>query len=230
MPRLSDEQILAWINPAWFWSKVQRGAPECCWSWTGDTNTNGYGQVSFWRHNIRLGRTGAHRVAYLLGTRQPVNNLDVLHHCDNPPCCNYETCLFTGTQKDNMADKAAKGRGRGPEKITAAQVAEIKRRYGTGESSLVLAAQYDIGYRQIHRIGDGTSRTLDSTPLVTPDWKRKGMFKSDTKLTDEQVADIRQRYAAGGITQHALAAEHGIDQGHVSAIINGKKRKGGGGS
>jgi DNA-binding MarR family transcriptional regulator len=63
-----------------------------------------------------------------------------------------------------------------------------------------------------------------------PDWKRKRLFKSDTKLTNEQVTDIRQRYAAGGVTQYALAAEYGIDQGHVSAIVNGKKRKGGGGS
>jgi hypothetical protein len=37
--------------------------------------------------------------------------MDVLHHCDNPPCCE-PVCLFLGTHADNNADKAAKGRAR----------------------------------------------------------------------------------------------------------------------
>jgi hypothetical protein len=40
-----------------------------------------------------------------------------------------------------------------------------------------------------------------------------------SKLTREQVEQIRCRYAAGGVSQDALAAEYGVTQPSVSAII-----------
>lgn len=39
------------------------------------------------------------------------------------------------------------------------------------------------------------------------------------KLSAEDVAEIRREYAAGGVTQTALAARYGIRNGHVSRII-----------
>jgi hypothetical protein len=39
------------------------------------------------------------------------------------------------------------------------------------------------------------------------------------KLTEEQVLEIRRRYAKGGVRQVDLAAEFGIDQTHVSDIV-----------
>lgn len=38
--------------------------------------------------------------------------VNVLHHCDNPPCFRFDH-LFLGTQADNVADMVAKGRARG---------------------------------------------------------------------------------------------------------------------
>jgi len=40
------------------------------------------------------------------------------------------------------------------------------------------------------------------------------------KLTDAQVAEIRERYAAGGISTRALGLEFGVSQQHVSALTN----------
>jgi hypothetical protein len=56
--------------------------------------------------------------------------LDVLHHCDNPPCFNPEH-LFLGTDQDNVDDREKKGRmPLGPErwnsKLTADQVRSIR--------------------------------------------------------------------------------------------------------
>jgi hypothetical protein len=54
----------------------------------------------------------AHRVAfYLAEGRYP--EPQALHHCDNPLCVR-RSHLFEGTQADNLADMAAKGRGRKP--------------------------------------------------------------------------------------------------------------------
>jgi hypothetical protein len=40
------------------------------------------------------------------------------------------------------------------------------------------------------------------------------------KLTPQQVDDIRAEYSTRTISQRALAKKYGIDQGHVSAIVN----------
>lgn len=44
------------------------------------------------------------------------------------------------------------------------------------------------------------------------------------KLTDAQIAQLRDRYAAGGVTQQALADEYGIHYSAVSYIVRGKRR------
>lgn len=87
-----------------FWEKVDRLAgPDGCWLFTGAT-THGYGRLSV------PGTSGetASRLAYRLTFGDP-GALGVLHHCDNPPCCN-PTHLFLGTALDNMQDMIAKGR------------------------------------------------------------------------------------------------------------------------
>lgn len=45
-----------------------------------------------------------------------------------------------------------------------------------------------------------------------------------SKLSDEQVAAIRLRYAAGGISQVALAREYGVSDVLISRVVRGKTR------
>ncbi len=89
-----------------FWEKVDRsGGPDACWPRTGWHDRIGYG-----RFRIGDQQLLAHRVAWMLDTGELIpEGMCVLHHCDNPPCCNRRH-LFLGTQADNMADCVKKGR------------------------------------------------------------------------------------------------------------------------
>ena len=81
--------------------------PSGCIEWIGATSADGYGQLGVDGKVIYT-----HRFAWELANGPIPDDISVLHHCDNPPCCNVEECLFLGTPADNMADMAAKGRGR----------------------------------------------------------------------------------------------------------------------
>lgn len=46
-----------------------------------------------------------------------------------------------------------------------------------------------------------------------------------TQPTDEQVAEIRNLYASGGIRQRDIARRYGVDPSHVSNIVRRKARR-----
>ena len=47
----------------------------------------------------------------------------------------------------------------------------------------------------------------------------KGEANGEAKLTEVEVIEIRERYAAGGIYQKQLAAEYGVDRSRISYIV-----------
>jgi hypothetical protein len=122
-----------------------------CWLWLGGLTTSGYGH--FWNGTRSV---LAHRHAYekLRGTVPA--GLYVLHRCD-VRCCVNPDHLFLGTNEDNMADMASKGRRRGitageddgRAKLTAEDVRSIR------ESSLGLtkiAHQYGLNRSHVYAI------------------------------------------------------------------------------
>lgn len=81
-----------------------------CWLWFGIFDKNGYGRFPLYldgKNRVLL----AHRISWEI-YRGETNGLFVLHKCDVPACINPDH-LFLGTQADNMADCARKGRAVG---------------------------------------------------------------------------------------------------------------------
>ena len=91
--------------------------PNGCLEWTGRPNTNGYGRI-----RVEGRQIFTHRLAWTLANGPIPDGFHVLHHCDNPPCCETDPTegypdghLFLGTDVDNVADMVAKGRNHIPE-------------------------------------------------------------------------------------------------------------------
>jgi hypothetical protein len=153
-----------------FWSKVDIKLPDECWRWLGFCDKAVYGY-------FRIGRFvyKAHRVSYHLEVDQS-NPLQVMHKCDNPPCCNFMH-LAGGSPADNMADMVSKGRSHGPigdsnilrinppvgelhplARLTWDKVREIRHRVSSGEPmGKSLASEYGIVYRHLYSIVRGKS-------------------------------------------------------------------------
>jgi hypothetical protein len=135
-----------------FWAKVERG--DGCWTWTASRYTaNGYGQFFVAWVNGATVTTTAHRVSWEL-THGPIPDGSwVLHRCDNRSCVRPDH-LFLGDHDANMADMARKGRS-GRAKLTAAKVAEVRRRLAVGEKHRTIAADFGVSRSAVTRINSG---------------------------------------------------------------------------
>lgn len=114
----------------------------------------------------------AHRVAYFFHYGIDPGELDVMHSCDNPPCCNPNH-LSRGTRAENHKDMRTKKRWK--------------------------------------------RKQFDNTPRGSKQWK--------SKLTDQTVNEIRNRYVKRIVTQKYLAQEYGINQATVWCILHDKTWK-----
>ena len=223
-----------------FWAKVDKNGPipehrpelGPCWVWTGSANKLGYGSLRF-----PYGLVKAHRMSYGIHKGPLPDGLFACHECDYPPCVNPDH-LFAGTALDNSRDCLAKQRlptgehawshrhrelvPRGEKhphaKLTETQVAEIRECYATGAFfQRELAARFGVSISLISGIVRGDSwahLTVEKYPAGKY-WRRR--------LTEDQVKNIRQRYALGGISQQALADQYGIARESVRDIIHGRR-------
>lgn len=99
---ITPRQVIA------FHKHVNRDLSEHCWPYTGFLDKDGYGMFQIGSRSTRQ-TCRAHRVAFFLYYQVDPVDFQVLHRCDNPPCCN-PIHLFTGTNQDNRDDCVRKGR------------------------------------------------------------------------------------------------------------------------
>ena len=121
------------------------------------------------------------------------DGMEMCHSCDIPSCVNPDH-LRWDTRKANNDDKERRGRGN-------------------------------------HPSGDQHGARLHPENLTRGDdhWSRRypervplGERRSNAKLTTQRVRSLRHIYKMGGVSQVALGKIFGIDQTHVSSIVNRK--------
>lgn len=146
-----------------------------CLIWEGPKAGKGYGQIM-----IDGKKEYMHRYAWRVANNyaEIPHGMVIAHKCDTPLCHNPEH-LFLCTQKENLADMYAKGRGQvgdthwsrkhpakvsrgekiGNSKLTSEQVAEIRKVYvrgnrwhRSGYSIYDLAKQFSVAPQTISRI------------------------------------------------------------------------------
>lgn len=118
-----------------FWAKVnkngsvQNHVPRIgkCWEWT----------ASLWKGYGRISKKRAHRASWEIHKGEIPKGKQVLHKCDNRKCIR-PSHLFLGTDKDNAADRDAKGRRQPPKgeqngfhKLTSGEILLIRKVFGT---------------------------------------------------------------------------------------------------
>lgn len=116
-----------------FWSNVRTAAPDDCWNYERDRDSNGYGRVTIAGKKMRT-----HRFSYMIHhelTQEDIKGIVIRHTCDNPSCVNPNH-LIPGTPADNIHDAIERGRNakgdKSPKsKLTAAKVAMIRSLHKT---------------------------------------------------------------------------------------------------
>ncbi len=121
-----------------------------CWEWQGEL-ARGYGRI-----RINSKPIYTHRVMYKIFYGSiPEDKPCVLHHCDNPKCCN-PLHLYAGTHQDNSRDMVKRnrcnvlhGEKHGQAKLTERQVLEIRE---SKETQTVIARRFNVSEMNIRYI------------------------------------------------------------------------------
>lgn len=88
-----------------FWGKVAKVDGPGCWEWQASClSSGGYGAFRVAGVTLR-----AHRVAYFLGKGNLNPELEILHRCNNPKCCN-PAHLEQNTHSANMLQAGQAGK------------------------------------------------------------------------------------------------------------------------
>ena len=190
------------------WGDIDRADPDACWLWPGHIR-GAYGVLTY-----KSKRQSTHRWAWELANGPVPDGLCVLHSCDvnyAPGDITYRRCvnpahLWLGTNADNMADMAAKGRAATGERHSSRTHPERTargERHGT------------VSHPETIRRGDAHHSRQQ------PDRVARGERHRNAVLVDAQVMELRARRAAGTILA-VLARDYGISIAHASRIANGE--------
>lgn len=132
-----------------YWEKVNIKNNDECWNWLAAQDGHGRGVVRYNNKNVV-----AHRISYLLHYGELNKDLNILHKCDNPICCNPHH-LKQGTQAENMQECRDRGRNYNPNgtKLDWNKVREIRYySFHMRYSSYKLASMFGVSRPNINQV------------------------------------------------------------------------------
>lgn len=150
---LADAATLARLHASYVVDPVKG-----CWVWQGELDRDGYGR--FWAGGRKW---LAHRFSYELHCGPVPEGLNVLHECDNRPCCNWDH-LRAGTQRENLQDAKERGRlrsgpGSNPRKLTGQDALTIQGlRWFGGLTVGQIAAAFGVCAATVKQVLNGQRR------------------------------------------------------------------------
>lgn len=119
-------------------------------------------------------------------------------------------------------------------KLSSDQVRVIRHLYKTSDVSMrELGRMFKVSATQIGKILKRKSRSDIKDWISEEDFRlnseaeinQPAPTKDFNKLTDDEVAQIRERYAEGGSSYRSLAKEYGISFTQIRRIISYTQRK-----
>jgi hypothetical protein len=171
-----------------FWEKVNKCGRQmphmktCCWEWTA-SKSGGYGYIGFTGKLVH-----ATHASWKIHFGKWPKGVCVLHHCDNPGCVN-PSHLYLGTQRQNAADRKARGR-------------EVHQ---SGDTHWARKHPEWLKHGDEHW-------TRKARP-----WRGEKNCKA--KLTRALAAKIRVEYATGKYFYKDLAVKYDVDSTTIGNIV-----------
>jgi hypothetical protein len=154
-------------TPDVLWNKVDKRGEDECWEWKGYKNHDGYGRTwikdrGYYAHRVIFNLANPNQIS-LEAPKSTDRSGFVLHHCDNPSCCNPKH-LYLGNFKDNTRDKIERGRGvdfsgdKGPRcKLTMDQAREARKLRKQGKPVRELAILFGVSLPSMKSLLNGKS-------------------------------------------------------------------------
>lgn len=204
--------------PKRFWARVKKGHKRECWPWIGAQVSAGYGAII-----VNGKQESAHRIAWMIENGTIPDGLFVLHHCDNPCCCN-PSHLFLGTNRDNIQDCVRKCRNNAPygsaqhlAKLTDAQAKEIVLRFQAGEMQKDLAREFGLNKVTVWNIVRGHAWTHATNGMIQPTCRH-----GKAKLTEEAARSlILSKQAGVPLDINKTAAKFCVSTATIHRLLTG---------
>lgn len=169
---------------------VDERGPDECWPWTKGVDRDGYGMIGR-RVGDHTVNHKAHVVAFEIANGAPAQH-NVLHNCNNPPCCN-PAHLYDGTHADNRRDCVASGRARSQPVLTAPDVvamrAQFENRGPTMRELADLAAKFGVSPKTIENAVSG--RTWQNATPTDRSYRRTRTNDHTTSVEGAEAVAVR---------------------------------------
>lgn len=185
-----------------------------CWIWTASQSKLGYGRLGY-KIEDKKRTLLAHRVVWVMNKGPIPDWAELDHLCRNPSCVNPNHLEPVTHVQNLLRSPAAKFKSHvemrctNGHQLTPDNTRIINHRNGTQSrrcrecSRVICQRYYDLRLKSEY-----------------PD--RRGERNARSKLTNEDVREIRTLYAAGRATMRDLAKQFNVSTGPILGIVRGK--------